>query len=149
MITNGEQAYRKRKYAALHAQAGKHGWDDAQTREWLQSNYDVNSATKLSNKQLGQAVGFLGGGFKAVNGGKTLRQRGGKYLGLASKGRPNMTGEGADQLAKIEALLSLPVYVLGAEHRPNVFHSLCIAVQSVNEMASRLESAPDFIGARR
>ena len=103
MITNGEQAYRKRKYAALHAQASKHGWDDAQYREWLQSNYDVNSATKLSNKQLGQAVGFLGGNFEAVNGGKTLRQCGGKYLG--AKGRPNMTGEGADQLAKIEALL--------------------------------------------
>ena len=105
MITDGEQAYRKRKYAALHAQAGKHGWDDAQTREWRQDNYSVNSAIKLSAKQLGQAVVFLGGGVKAVNGGKILRQRGGKYLGLAAKGRPNMTGEGADQLAKIEALL--------------------------------------------
>ena len=105
MITDGEQAYRKRKYAALHAQAGKHGWDDAQYREWLQDNYSVNSATKLSNKQLGQAVGFLGGGFKAVNGGKTLRQRGGKYLGLDAKERPNMAGEGSLQLGKVEALL--------------------------------------------
>ena len=103
MITNGEQAYRKRKYAALHAQASKHGWDDVQYREWLQDNYGVNSAKNLSSQQLTQAVSLLGGGFKAVNGGKTLRQCGGKYLG--AKGRPNMTGEGADQLAKIEALL--------------------------------------------
>ena len=76
-----------------------------QTREWLQDNYSVNSAKNLSSQQLTQAVGFLGGSFEAVNGGKTLRQRGEKYLGLAAKGRPNMTGEGADQLAKIEALL--------------------------------------------
>ena len=46
-------------------------------------------------------------------------------------------------------VLSIPVYVLGAEHNPNVFHSLCIAVRSVNEMASRLESARDFIGELR
>ena len=87
------------------AQAGKHGWDDVQTREWLQDNYSVNSAKNLSSQQLTQAVSLLGGGFKAVNGGKILRQRGGKYLGLDAKERPNMAGEGADQLAKIEALL--------------------------------------------
>ena len=46
-------------------------------------------------------------------------------------------------------VLSLPVYVLGRERNPNVFHSLCIAVQSVTEIASRLESAPDFIGELR
>ena len=46
-------------------------------------------------------------------------------------------------------VLSLPIYVLGRERNPNVFHSLCIAVQSVTEMVPRLKSARDFIGASR
>ena len=46
-------------------------------------------------------------------------------------------------------VLSLPVYVLGRERNPTVFHSLCLAVRSVNEMASRLENARDFIGELR
>ena len=46
-------------------------------------------------------------------------------------------------------VLNMPVYVLGRERNPNVFHSLCFAVRSVNEMASRLENARDFIGELR
>ena len=46
-------------------------------------------------------------------------------------------------------VLSIPVYVLGRERNPTVFHSLCIAVQSVAEVVPRLKSAPDFRGASR
>ena len=46
-------------------------------------------------------------------------------------------------------VLSIPVYVLGRERNPNVFHSLCIAVQSVTEVVPRLKNAPDFIGELR
>ena len=46
-------------------------------------------------------------------------------------------------------VLSLPVYVLGRERNPTVFHSLCIEVQSVTEVVPRLKNAPDFRGASR
>ena len=46
-------------------------------------------------------------------------------------------------------VLSLPIYVLGRERNPNVFHSLCIAVQSVAEVVRRLKGARDFIGELR
>ena len=62
-------------------------------------------------------------------------------------GAPERGGRIAEMGAAI--VLSLPVYVLGAERNPNVFHSLCIAVQSVTEVVPRLKNAPDFIGASR
>ena len=62
-------------------------------------------------------------------------------------GAPERGGRIAEMGAAI--VLSIPIYVLGAEHNPNVFHSLCIAVQSVTEVVPRLKSAPDFRGASR
>ncbi len=103
-----EQAYRNKKYAALHAQSSKMGWDDAQYRDWLQSNYGVRSAKNLSTEHLSQAADllFTGGVPQKQAPSTSLRQRGGKYLGLDAPGRPRLRGgEGEAQLSKIEALL--------------------------------------------
>ena len=69
--------------------------------EWLQDNYGVNSAKNLSSQQLTQAVDLLDGSFEVMNGGKTLRQRGGKYLGCQKA--PQHDGRGG--FAVGEALL--------------------------------------------
>ena len=67
---------------------------------------------------------------------------------------PQTLGENKSRGVRIAEMgaaivLSIPVYVLGRERNPNVFHSLCIAVQSVAEVVPRLKSAPDFRGASR